>query len=203
MKTPSFWLWFIANEKALRGINHLNKRKRSKLIYWFSKHLGYYNPKIGFRLIVPLENQGTPSIAFSAGENIELRPDILHLMKTAPHTKKWIITASLTSLADNDPDYFEKGNYINGIYLKPSNIKFWGLSIHPDTRQFFLGIVLDLPIAKKDENLLYEAVESILIDTLGEERYYHYIEDFCIYSELPEDEDLLSLKDLKQYLEGY
>src|SRR5690554_7731519 len=79
MKTPSFWLWFMANEKTLRGINHLNKRKRNKLIYWLSKHLEYYNPKIGFRLIVPYENQGTPSIAFSAGKNLEVRPHILHL----------------------------------------------------------------------------------------------------------------------------
>src|SRR5690554_5778491 len=165
MKTPSFWLWFMANEKTLRGINHLNKRKRSKLIYWLSKHLEYYNPKIGFRLIVPYENQGTPSIAFSAGKNLEVRPHILHLMETAPITKNWIISASLTSLADNDPDNFEKANYINGIYLKPSNIRFWVLSISPNTYQFTLGIVLDFPITKKNQKLLYETVEATLIDT--------------------------------------
>ncbi|WP_271393761.1 hypothetical protein [Aequorivita sinensis] len=121
MKTSSFWLWFMANEKTLRGINHLNKRKRNKLIYWLSKHLEYYNPKIGFRLIVPYENQGTPSIAFSAGKNLEVRPHILHLMETAPITKNWIISASLTSLADNGS---LSQNYTNFLLNSVAGLRF-------------------------------------------------------------------------------
>lgn len=200
MKNP-FWSWFTANEKKLRAINRLPENDRHELLYWFSQHLHYYCPKIGHRVIIPHENQGLPTIAFSSSRDPEVRALILNLMETAPKFKDWIITASITSLSDQDPDYFESEYCLNGICCKPSDIKFWAQLADPDTHQFILGIILDFPIDKLDPIRLYEIVEIILNDTLGEERYDRHIEDFIIHPQIPENEDLFNLQDLKQYLE--
>lgn len=202
MNAHHFWQWFLANETILRNIHSLSDKGREELLYWFSKHLEYYSPKIGYRFIIPPENQDLPTLAFSTCGDPEVGALILHLMESAPKNKDWIITAYITSLADQDPDYFEKEYCLNGICLKPSNIKFLALLIDPDTDQFILGIILDFPINKYDSDLLREIVGIILNDTLGEERFKHYIEDFIIKSQIPQDEELFELKDLKLFLEG-
>ena len=200
MKTL-FWPWFLANEKKLRAINTLPESNRKELLYSFSEHLKYYNPNIGYRIIIPPQNRELPTLAFSTSRDPEVRALVLNLMETAPKLKDWIITASINSLADQNPDYFEKEYCLNGICCKPSNIKFWGLSIDPNTGQFILGIIFDFPINNLDPILLYEIVVIMLIDTLGEESYDRYIEDIIIHSEIPEDEDLFELQELKLYLE--
>lgn len=203
MNTHPFWSWFTANETKLRAINTLPENDRHKLLCPFSKHLHNYSPKIGYRVIISPENQGVPTIAFSSSRKPEVRALILNLMETAPRFKDWIITASITSLADQDPNYFENEYCLNGICCKPSHIKFWALLIDPDTDQFVLGIILDFPIDDLDPELLYEIAAIILTDTLGEERFEKYIEDFIIHSATPDDEEVFELHELRQYLEDY
>lgn len=202
MKNP-FWSWFLANEHILRNIHSLSEKGREELLYWFAKHLEYYSPNIGYRLIIPPENQDLPTLAFSTCGDPEVRALILHLMETAPKFKDWIITASITSLADQDPDYFEKEYCLNGLCCKPSHIKFWTLLIDPETDQFILGIHLDIPTNNIDPELVHEIVAIILKDSLGDENYEHHIEDIIIHDQLPDDEEILPLKELKLYLEGY
>lgn len=177
-------------------------REKSDLLYAFVHHLQYYNPKIGYRLILASESEGIPTLAFSSRRDPDLRPVIIHLMETAPKLKDWIITASKTSLAEQYPDYFDKEYCLYGICCKPSDIRFWGLCIDSDTKESILGIVLDFPIDKLDPIRLYEVVAIILMDTLGEESYDRHIEDFIVHSQIPDDEDLFELSNLKMYLEG-
>ncbi len=198
-----FWSWFTANEKKLRTIHILSESEGNQLLYWFHQHLRYYSSKIGFQLIISTSSKKLSTLSFSTCGDYEVRQLILNLMEAAPKFPHWIISATLTSLADEDPDFFEKEYCLNGICCKPSNIKFWCHLIDPDTDQFVLGIILDFPIDDMDPELLYEIVGIILTDTLGEEQYEQYIEAFIIHSELPEDEELLELKNLKIYLEGY
>ena len=202
MKHP-FWSWFTANEKRLSSINTLTESEKDQLLNWFSQHLKYYSSKIGHRLIIPPEIGEPAHLAFATNGCPKDRVLVVKLMEAAPKFPHWIISATLTSLADEDPDYFEKEYCLNGICCKPSDIKFWCHLIDPDTDQFVLGIILDFPIDDMDPELLYEVVGTILTDTLGEEQYEQYIEAFIIHSELPEDEELLELKELKIYLEGY
>jgi len=204
MNSTHFWSWFTANEKQLRSINTLSESKKFELLYWFSQHMKYYNPQIGYRLIIPpLEYQKPAHLSFASYGDPEIRAIVLNLMEIAPKSKDWTISATLTSLANEDPDYFEKEYCLNGICCKPSDIKFWCHLIDPDTDQFVLGIILDFPIDKFDPDLLHEVVAIIITDILGEEKYEQFIEAFIIHSELPEDEELLELKELKIYLEGY
>jgi len=123
-------------------------------------------------------------------------------MSDAPKYQDWIISAWLNSLADENPDYFEKEYCIEGICYKPSNIKFWGEFIVVEKVKFVLGIIFDFPIDNIEPNLLRQIVGIVLTDTLGELTYEHYIEDFIIHSETPEDEEIFELFDLKMYLEG-
>lgn len=46
-------------------------------------------------------------------------------------------------------------------------------------------------------------MDIVQTDTLGELLDDSYVEDFIIHSEIPEDEELFELYDLKVYLEGY
>jgi len=184
MKNP-FWSWFLANEKTLRNIHSLSDKGREELFYWFSKHLEYYSPHIGYRLIIPPENQDLPTLAFSTCGDPQIRAMVLNLMEIAPKLKDWTISATLTSLVNEDPDFFEKEYCLNGICCKPSNIKFWCHLIDPDTDQFILGIILDFPIDDMDLELLYEIVAIILTDTLGEGKFERFIEDFFFKPNFP------------------
>ncbi len=203
MKTQPFWSWFLANEKILRNIHSLSEKGREELLYWFSKHLDYYSPKIGYRFIIPHLSQEPPTLSFSTSGDPELRILIVQLLETAPKLPHWIITASITSLADQDPNYFEKEYCLNSLCCKPSQIKFWTLLIDPETDQFILAIHLHISTNNIDPDLVYETVVAILIDTLGDEKYNHHIEDIIIHNQLPVDEEILELKELKLYLEGY
>lgn len=201
MKTSNFWHWFTANENKLRTIHDLTDSERTELQFWLSQHLKYYSPKIGHRLIIPPNGIEKPTLSFSICGDPEVRSLILSLMAEAPTYKNWIIAASLTSLAD-DPDYFDNEYCLNGITLKPSNIKFWGESIDVKKKQFILGIILDFPIDNIDPDLLRQIVRIVLIDTLGESTYNRYIEDFIVHLKIPEDEEIFELYELKMYLEG-
>jgi len=94
MKTPPFWRWFTANEKKLKQIHSLSKSEQEELLYWLNKHLEYHNPRIKPRLHIPPDNQGPPTLSFSAYSDHEIRASILHLLETAPAYKDWIINAS-------------------------------------------------------------------------------------------------------------
>lgn len=203
MNTPPFWSWFLTNEKKLRTIHTLPENEGNQLLYWFYQHLQYYNSNIGFQLIIPTTSKELPTLSFLTYGDFEDRQPILTLIESAPKLKGWVIKASLSSLEDQYSDYFQKEYCLNGICCKPSNIKLWGLSIDPKTDLFILGIFLDFSTDKYDSDLLREVVAIILTDTLGEERFEKHIEDFCIYSKLPEDEELFELNELKQYLEDY
>ena len=165
--------------------------------------MDYYSPKIGYRFIIPPLSQEPPTLSFSTSGDPKLRILIVQLLETAPKLPHWIITASITSLADQDPNYFEKEYCLNGLCCKPSHIKFWTLLIDPETDQFILGIHLDIPTNNIDPELVHEIVAIILNDTLGDESFERHIEDFIILDQLPDDEEILELKDLKLYLEGY
>src|SRR5690554_2462089 len=198
-----FWSWFTANEKTLRKVHSLSDHEREELLYWFSQHLKYYSTTIGHRLIIPFEVGEPARLSFATYGRPKGRVMVLKLMEAAPKLPYWIISASIPSMSDQDPDYFEKEYCLNGICLKPSGIKFWGMFLDPDTDQFILGICLDFPIHKFDPDLLHEVVAIIITDTLGEEKFERLIEAFFIQTELPKGEELLELKDLKIYLEGY
>ncbi len=202
MKSSNFWHWFTANEKSLRSINDLSECECTELLFWLSQHLKYYSPKIGHRLIIPPEGQEPPTLSFSTNGDPEARGLILKLMADAPNYQDWIIAASLNSLANEDPDYFEKEYCFEGICCKPSNIKFWGEFIDVEKVKFILGIIFDFHIDNIEPNFLRQIVGIVLIDTLGELIYDRYIEDFIIHSEIPEDEEIFELYDLKMYLEG-
>lgn len=202
MKNP-FWLWFLTNEHILRNIHTLSEKGREELLYWFSKHLDYYSPNISFRIIIPPIDQDLPTLSFGASAEPEVRVLLVKLLETAPKLPNWIITASITSLADLDPNYFEKEYCLNGFCCKPSHIKFWALLNDPITDQFIFGIHLDIPTNDKDPDLVYETVVIILKDTLGDEKYERHIEDIIIQNQLPDDEEIRELKELKLYLEGY
>ena len=202
MKTPSFWLWFMANEKTLKKLHSLSEKKREELMYWFSTHLDYFNPQIGYRLMIPPNSQELPTLAFTTNGDLEARKHILHLMETAPKTKDWIISATITSLAEEDPNYYEKEYCIEGVCCRQSNIKFWGELIDLNTKQLVLGIIFNFPIKEVQPDLLRQIISIVLIDTLGEQLYDRYIKDFIIYTQIPEDEDLFELYELKMYLEG-
>ena len=128
---------------------------------------------------------------------------IIQLIETAPEFPDWIIKASITSLAEEDPDYFEKEYCLNGLCCKPSYISFWVALIDPDTDRFILGIYLETPTNNIDPDLVHETVVAILKDILGDKKYNHHIEDIVIHDQIPDDEDILELNELKLYLEDY
>jgi|SRR5690554_3783573 len=203
MNTSFFWHWFTANEKRLRKIHNLPESEGNQLLYWFFQHLNYYSPKIGYRIIIPTQTRELPTLDFFSYGDPEVRMLIIQLIETAPEFPDWIIKASITSLAKEDPDYFEKEYCLNGLCCKPSYIRFWVELIDPDTDRFILGIHLDTPANNIDPDLVHETVVAILKDILGDEKYNHHIEDIVIHDQIPHDEDILELNELKLYLEDY
>ena len=197
----NFWSWFTANENKLRSIHNLSDCERTDLLFWLSQHLKYYSPKIGHRLIIPPEGQEPATLSFSICGDPEVRGLILNLMAEAPRYENWIISASLSSLATEDPDYFEKEYCLEGICCRPSHIKFWGEVAEVNTKQFHLGIVLNFPITHMEPTILKQIVSIILTDTLGESLYHRHIKGFTIHPQIPEDEELFELYELKLYLE--
>lgn len=107
----------------------------------------------------------------------------------------------MTSLKDHDAYYFQKEYCLNRFCCKPSDLTFWCISIDSDTDQFILGIHLYIPTKDIDSDLVHETAIAILKDTLGDEKYNHHIEDIIIHNEIPDDEEILELKELKLYLE--
>ena len=201
MNTTHFWSWFTANEYKLRSLHNLYDNERTELLFWLSQHLKYYSLQIGHRLIIPQEGKEPSTLSFSICGDPEVRGLILKLMSEAPQYENWIISASLKSLANEDQDYFEKEYCLEGICCRPSNIKFWGEVAEVNTKQFILGIVLNFPITHIEPIILKAIVAIILTDTLGESLYHRHIKGFNIHTQIPEDEDLFELYELKLYLE--
>lgn len=111
MKTPSFWPWFLANEKKLRKIHTLPENEGNQLLYWFYQHLRSYNPKIGFQLVIPTNSKGKPTLSFSACDDDEVRQLIYDLIEAAPNIPNWIISTTIITLSKEDWEYF--GNEFN------------------------------------------------------------------------------------------
>ncbi len=201
MNTQPFWSWFQANEKKLRTIHTLSESEGNQLLYWFHQHLRYYSPKIGFQLIISTSSKKLSTLSFSTCGDYEVRQLILNLIEAAPKTHNWIITATISTLSEEESEYFENEFRLNKFSCNVSNLKFWRQLTDPLTNKITLGIVPSFPTFKIDHEILHSTVAGILKETLGEERYEHYIEDFIIQSEIPENEELFELKDLKLYLE--
>lgn len=197
----NFWSWFTANETKLRSLHKLPDSERTDLLFWLSQHLKYYSPKIGHRLTISSNIQEPSTLSFSICGEPEVRGLILTLMAEAPKYKNWIISASLNSLAGEDPDYFEKEYCLDGICCRPSQIKFWGEVAEVNSKQFLLGIIFTFPITHLDLDILKQIVVIILSDTLGEALYNRHIKGLTIYSEISDDEDIIDLYELKLYLE--
>ena len=78
----------------------------------------------------------------------------------------------------------------------------WREVAEVNSKQFLLGIVLNFPITHIEPILLKAIVAIILTDTLGESLYHRHIKGFNIQTQIPEDQEIFELYDLKMYLEG-
>ncbi len=202
MKTPPFWHWFLANEKKLRTIHTIPESEGNQLLYWFYQHLRYYSPKIGFQLIIPTSSKKLSTLSLSTCGDYEVRQLILNLIEAAPKTPNWIISATISTLSEEDSEYFENEFRLNKISCNASNLKVWPKHIDPVTNKLILGIIPNFPIAKIDPEIVHETVVEILKDTLGENIYNRHIKDINLHSEIPQDEKLFELRELKLFLEN-
>lgn len=173
----------------------------NQLLYWFYQHLRYYSPKIGFQLIIPTSSKKLSTLSFSTCGDSEVRQLILSLIEAAPKFPNWIISATISTLSEEDSEYFENEFHLNKISGNASHLKFWRQLIDPVTNKLILGIILNFSTAKIEPEIIYSTVVGILKDTLGELLYDHYIEDFIIHSQIPEDEEIFELQELRLYLE--
>ncbi|HLW31225.1 MAG TPA: hypothetical protein VKX40_03110 [Aequorivita sp.] len=202
MNTTPFWSWFQANEKKLRTIHTLPESEGNQLLYWFHQHLRYYSSKIGFQLIIATSSKKPSTLSFSTCGDYEVRQLILNLIESAPKFPNWIISAHISTLTDEEYEYFENEFRLNKINFNASSIEFWPQHIDPITNKAILGIILNFPTPQIDPKIVHQTVVEILKDTLGEKNYERYIADIIIHSDIPEDEALFELSELKQYLEN-
>lgn len=202
MKTNLFWSWFLANEKKLRTIHTLPESEGNQLLYWFYQHLRYYSPKIGFQLIIPTSSKKLSTLSFSTCGDYEVRQLILNLIEAAPRTPNWIISATISTLSEEDSEYFENEFGLNKINCNTSNIKFWRQHIDPITNKLILGIILNFPTTKIDPEIVHSTVVEVIKENLGKNIYNLHIEEIHIHSEIPQDEKLFELRELKLFLEN-
>ena len=132
-----------------------------------------------------------------------MRQLILNLIEAAPKFPNWIISATISTLSEEESEYFENEFRLNKISCNVSNLKFWHQLIDPLTNKITLGIIPNFPTAKINPEIVHETVVGILKDFLGEVLYNRHIEDIIIHNQIPDDEEILELKELKLYLEGY
>ncbi|QAA80806.1 hypothetical protein EI546_03265 [Aequorivita sp. H23M31] len=130
-----------------------------------------------------------------------MRQLILNLIESAPKFPNWIISATISTLSEEDSEYFENEFRINKINFNASTIEIWPQHIDPITNKATLGIVLNFPTPQIDPKIVHQTVVEILKDTLREKHYERYIADIIIHSDIPKDEALFELSELKQYLE--
>ena len=131
-----------------------------------------------------------------------MRQLILNLIEAAPKTPNWIISATISTLSEEESEYFENEFRLNQISCNASSIKFWRQHIDPITNKLILGIILNFPTTKIAPEIVHSTVVEVLKQNLGENIYNHHIEDIIIHSEIPEDEEIFELNDLPLYLEG-
>src|SRR5690554_4856318 len=125
MNTPPFWNWFQANEKKLRTIHTLPESEGNQLLYWFYQHLRYYSPKIGFQLIISTSSKKLSTLSFSSCGDYEVRQLILNLIEAAPKFPNWIISATISTLSEEESEYLENEFNINKASFITSNLKSW------------------------------------------------------------------------------
>ena len=202
MNTNIFWLWFRTNEKKLRSIHTLPESEGEQLLYWFYQHLRYYNSKIGFQIVIATSQKKQPTLSFSTWGDYKVRQLILNLIESAPKISNWIISTTIETLSDEDSEYLENEFNLNNSSFIASSLRSWIQRIDPGTNKFILGIILNFATANIHPEIVKLAVIGILKDTLGELLYDRYIEDFIIHSQIPEDEEVFELCELKPYLKG-
>lgn len=202
MNTQIFWHWFCRNEKKLRTIHILSENEGNQLLYWFHQHLRYYSSKIGFQLIISTSSKKLSTLSFSSCGDYEVRQLILNLIEAAPKFPNWIISATISTLSEEDSEYFENEFRLNKISRNVSNLKFWRQHIDPITNKLILGIILNFPTTKIAPEIIHSTVVEVLKQNLGEGHNERYIEEIIIHSENPKDEKLFELQELKLFLEN-
>ncbi|QAA80856.1 hypothetical protein EI546_03535 [Aequorivita sp. H23M31] len=130
-----------------------------------------------------------------------MRQLILSLIESALKFPNWIISTIIETLSEDDSEYLENEFNINKASFITSNIKSWIEHIDPVTNKFMLGIVLNFPTAKTGREIVHQTVVRILKETLGDYIYNHQIENIIIHNQLPNDKEVLELKELKLFLE--
>ncbi len=203
MKTNLFWSWFLANEKKLRSIHTLPESECNQLLFWFYQHLRCYSADIGFQILIKTSSKKRRTLTFSTSSDSEVHQIILNLIQSAPEIPNWIISTTIETLSEDDSEYLENEFNINKASFITSNIKSWIQHIDPVTNKFIVGIILNFQTANINPEIAHLTVVRILKETLGDYIYNHYIENIIIHNQLPNDKEVLELKELKIYLEEY
>lgn len=196
------WTWFQANEQEfnnalLLGIN------TDEVLAQFSKKLYAVSRRISFIVKVPNDEELPIIIVFTGGGYRKLFDKLIALEEMAPKLEMFRPQAFIKPLDNveevklglDDPIFFED------YEIKISDVRFNLLDFNIKTKQLKLTIYLPYYDELKDFEDLYDYLEMLLMEVLGEIKYKKHIKYFEV-ALLPEHhESLLPLVELQDYID--